>query len=105
MRALGWGFFLLFLLYLLLPMLVPVVYSFSQVWQGLLPQGFSLEGYARLLQDPAYAQAALLSLRVALLAVLINIAVGVPTAYVAHLWSGGPGEALRRSLQVLPLLV
>lgn len=105
MRALGWLFFLLFLLYLLLPMLAPVVYSFSRLWLGVLPEGFTLEGYARILRDPEYLEAALLSLRIALLAVLLNVLVGVPTAYVAHLWAGRGGEGLRRLLQVLPLLV
>ncbi|TFU14321.1 ABC transporter permease [Thermus tengchongensis] len=105
MRALGWLLFLLFLLYLLLPMLAPVVYSFSRLWLGVLPEGFTLEGYARILQDPKYLEAALLSLRIALLAVLLNVLVGVPTAYVAHLWAGRVGEGLRRLLQVLPLLV
>jgi putative spermidine/putrescine transport system permease protein len=104
-RAVGWLLFGLFLLYLLLPMLAPVVYSFSQMWLGLLPEGFTLAWYRRILQDPRYLEAILLSLRVALLAVLLNVAVGVPTAYVAHTWTGRVGEGLRRLLQVLPLLV
>jgi putative spermidine/putrescine transport system permease protein len=105
MRALGWLAFLLFLLYLILPMLAPLVYSFSRVWLGVLPEGFTLDWYRRILQDPRYVEAAWLSLRVALLAVLINILVGVPTAYVAHMETGRTGEGLRRLFQVLPLLV
>ncbi len=105
MRALGWLLFGLFLLYLVLPMLAPVVYSFSQVWLGLLPEGLTLAWYRKVFTDPKYLEGALLSLRVALLAVALNVLVGVPTAYVAHTWTGRVGEGLRRLLQVLPLLV
>ncbi len=105
MRALGWLAFVLFLLYLILPMLAPVVYSFSQVWLGVLPEGFTLAWYRRILTDARYLEGALLSLRIAALAVALNILVGVPTAYVAHTWPGREGESLRRFLQVLPLLV
>lgn len=105
MRGLGWSFFTLFLLYLLLPMLAPVVSSFSRLWLDLLPEGFTLEWYARVLRDPKYLEAASLSLRIALLAVAINILAGVPTAYALYLWSDRMGEGLRRLLQVLPLLV
>ncbi|GLV49231.1 putative 2-aminoethylphosphonate transport system permease protein PhnV [Thermus sp. LT1-2-5] len=105
MRVVGWVLFGFFLLYLLLPMLAPVVYSFSRLWLGILPEGFTLEGYARILRDPRYWEAASLSLRIALLAVVLNVAVGVPTAYVVHLWRGRVGESLGRLLQVLPLLV
>ncbi|WP_022799030.1 ABC transporter permease [Thermus islandicus] len=104
-RALGWLAFVLFLLYLILPMLAPVVYSFSQVWLGVLPEGFTLAWYRRILTDARYLEGALLSLRIAALAVALNILVGVPTAYVAHTWPGREGESLRRFLQVLPLLV
>ncbi len=105
MRWLGWLFFTLFLLYLVLPMLAPVVYSFSQVWLGVFPEGFTLAWYRKIFTDPKYLEAALLSLRVAALAVLLNVAVGVPTAYALYIWSGGAGEGLRRLLQVLPLLI
>ena len=105
MKALGWTAFALLLLYLVLPLLAPVVYSFSRMWLDVLPEGFTLEWYARVAQDPRYLEAALLSLRVALLAVAINILVGVPTAYVAHTWAGRTGQSLRRLVQVLPLLV
>ena len=105
MRALGWLGFALFLLYLLLPMLAPVIYSFSLVWLGLLPEGFTLAWYQRILTDPQYLEGALLSLRIALLAVALNVLVGVPTAYLAHTWPGPFGEGLRRLLQTLPLLI
>ncbi len=105
MRLLGWSFFALFLLYLVLPMLAPVVYSFSQMWLGPLPEGFTLAWYRKVFTDPRYLEGALLSLRVALMAVALNLLVGVPTAYVAHTWAGRVGEGLRRLLQVLPLLV
>ncbi|GAB5602335.1 2-aminoethylphosphonate ABC transport system, membrane component PhnV [Thermus sp. FJN-A] len=105
MRWLGWSLFIFFLLYLLLPMVAPVVYSFSRMWLGLLPEGFTLDWYRKIFTDPKYLEAALLSLRVAALAVFLNVLVGVPTAYVAYTWSGGVGEGLRRLLQVLPLLV
>ncbi|MDM7323531.1 MAG: ABC transporter permease subunit [Thermus sp.] len=85
-------------------MLAPVVYSFSRMWLDILPQGFTLDWYQKIAQDPRYLEAALLSLRVALLAVSINILVGVPTAYIGHVWPGGLGQGIRQFLQVLPLL-
>ncbi|MBW6395896.1 ABC transporter permease subunit [Thermus sp. SYSU G05001] len=105
MRALGWLFFAFLLLYLILPMLAPVVYSFSRMWLDVLPEGFTLDWYVRIARDPKYVEAGLLSLRIAFTAVAINIVVGVPTAYAAYTWAGRAGEGLRRLLQVLPLLV
>ena len=105
MRALGWLVFALFLLYLFLPLLAPVVYSFSVFWQGILPQGFTLEWYRRVLSDPQYLPAVKLSLLVASLSVLINVAVGFPTVYAVYRLSGRAGESVRRLLQILPLLV
>jgi putative spermidine/putrescine transport system permease protein len=104
-RVVGWMAFILFLAYLLLPMLAPVIYSFSRVWTGLLPQGFTFAWYHRVLTDPAYVPAARLSLTIAALAVLINVLVGVPTAYASYTWRGRLGPAFRRLMQVLPLVV
>lgn len=105
MRLSGWVLFLFFALYLLLPMSAPVVYSFSQAWIGILPEGFTLKWYQRIFADPKYLEAALLSLRIAGLAVALNILIGVPTAYAAYLWPGTIGERIRITLQVLPLVV
>ena len=105
MRVLGWTFFILFLLYLFLPLLVPIVYSFSVMWQGILPQGFTLEWYRRVLSDPQYLPAVKLSLLIATLSVLINVFVGFPTVYAVYRLSGRVGETARRVLQILPLLV
>lgn len=105
MRWLGWGFFVLFLLYLLLPLLAPVVYSFSKMWLALLPEGFTLDWYRKVFNNPNYVAAARLSLMVALAAVAINILVGVPLAYGVYVWKGRVGEGMRRLVQITPLLI
>jgi putative spermidine/putrescine transport system permease protein len=105
MKALGRIGFVLFLTYILLPLLVPLIYSFSVVWQGILPEGVTLEWYRRVLGDPKYLPAVLLSLAIAGLAVFINLAVGIPAVYATYRLGGRLGETARRTLQVLPLLI
>lgn len=74
-------------------MLAPVVYSFSRLWLEVLPEEFTHEEYARSARDPKYLEAALLSLCIALLAVLLNVLVGMLNACAAHLWAGRGGIA------------
>lgn len=105
MRWLGWMFFALFLLYLLLPLLAPVVYSFSKMWMDLLPEGFTLNWYRKVFSNPNYLDAARLSLSVALAAVIVNILVGVPLAYAVYVWAGRVGVGIRRLVQIIPLLI
>jgi putative spermidine/putrescine transport system permease protein len=104
-RFLGWLAFACFLLYVVSVMIAPIIYSFSTVWQGILPQGFTLEWYRRVLSSPAYLPSVELSLMIATLAVIINLVAGIPTVYAAYRMRGRFGDQVRRFLQILPLVV
>ncbi|MCI4464061.1 MAG: hypothetical protein JHC30_07890, partial [Caldisericum sp.] len=37
-------------LYIVLPISMPIIFSFSKFWQGILPKGFTLEWYASIIK-------------------------------------------------------
>jgi putative spermidine/putrescine transport system permease protein len=88
----------------IVPLLVPIVFSFSEVWQGLLPQGFTLEWYRSILDQPQNYAALSVSLVVASSAVALDLAVVVPGAYAVNRMSGRAGGVARRMAMILPLL-
>lgn len=68
-------------LYVVIPLLIPIIYSFSEYWIGLLPKGFTANWYREIFTNPNYAPSFFLSLYVASMATIINIFVVVPAAY------------------------
>jgi len=96
--------FVLLVLYIVVPLLMPVIFSFSVFWQDILPQGFTLDWYRAILNRPANYRALLVSLMVASGAVLLNVLITVPAAYVLNRAGPGWGQRLREGATILPLL-
>lgn len=94
----------LLLLYVLIPILMPVIFSFSTVWQDLLPQGFTTQWYLAIIQKPKNYSALITSLIVAMGAVLTTTLISVPTAYSLNRLDTPWGEKLRNFANILPLI-
>lgn len=90
--------------YMAAPVLVPIVYSFSQVWQGVLPEGFTFQWYAEVLSSDRYLSAIVMSFQVAFSAVFTTIALGVPAAYGIYRSKSRAGKLLRQVFQVFPMV-
>lgn len=91
--------------FLYLPIIVLIVYSFNgQGVGGFPPRDLTLGWYRALFSDDAIWQSVLNSMVVALAAMTISLALGIPAALAldrAHF----PGKALFRRLVLLPLIL
>lgn len=91
--------------FLYLPIVVLILYSFNgQGVGGFPPRHLTLDWYRILLSDAAIWDSVMNSLMVALAAMLISLALGIPAALAldrAHF----PGKALFRRLVLLPLIL
>ena len=96
--------FVVLLLLVIVPLLVPVIFSFSESWQGLLPQGFTLRWYQAILSRPQNFTALGVSLITATCAVALDLAITVPAAYAVNRLSGGVGVSIRRAALLIPLV-
>ncbi len=93
-----------FLLYMTLPILAPVIFSFSTVWQGILPEGFTIDTYRNVLGTRKFTSALLLSFQVAGLVVAIALSLAVTSAWGIYMSRGPLGRSLRILLQVFPMV-
>jgi len=91
-------------LYIVLPISMPIIFSFSKFWQGILPKGFTLEWYASIIKRPKNYSALMISLFVATMATLISLLISVPASYVVNRLKGKFGESLRNFINVLPMI-
>ena len=91
--------------FLYLPIAVLVIYSFNgEGVGGFPPRNLTLEWYRILLGDGAIWDSVLNSLIVAMVAMLIALALGIPAALALDR-SRFPGKALFRRLVLLPLIL
>ena len=96
---------MLVFVFLYLPIVVLVLYSFNgQGVGGFPPRGLTLEWYRVLLADPPLWGTVLNSLKVAIFAVGIALALGLPAALALDR-AEFPGKALFRRLVLLPLIL
>jgi spermidine/putrescine transport system permease protein len=92
-------------IFLYLPILALVIYSFNgQGVGGFPPRGLTFAWYSQLFSDGALWQAVLNSLLVAVCAVTISLSLGLPAALALDRASF-PGKALFRRLVLLPLIL
>lgn len=94
----------LFLLYMAVPIVIPVVYSFATVWQGLLPEGFTLRSYENVLSRDHYLPAIFLSFQVATSALVIVGLIAVPAAWGIYRSHSNLAGAVRQALQIFPMV-
>ncbi len=94
----------IFILYVIIPISAPIIYSFSTFWQGLLPKGFTLKWYRIFIEDPDVQPSLILSLIVAISATLINIAIVVPATYAINRLKGKVARLLEDLFTIIPLI-
>lgn len=97
-----WILFVLLVLYIIVPILMPVIFSFSVFWQDILPQGFTLRWYETILTRPANYEALMVSFVVASSAVFLNLVITVPAAYALNRMASKWGQRLREAAAILP---
>jgi spermidine/putrescine transport system permease protein len=103
-RWLPWHAIAVFI-FLYLPIVTLIVYSFNgQGVGGFPPRNLTLDWYRQLLADEAIWTAVLNSLIVAIAAVMISLAFGIPAALALDR-ANFPGKALFRRLVLLPLIL
>lgn len=108
-RAALYGFCLLAVIFLALPLIVIIGVSFSETeYLAFPPQGFTLRWYAQYLQDPSYLKSIWLSANLAIAATACAIVLGLPVALVltrTRSRANGTIEAIFLSPLVLPTIV
>lgn len=97
---------LLYLLYLATPMFLLLVGSFGERWTNtLLPQGFTLEWYRALYEDPAFRRAFVVSLEVVVATCVANALIGLPLAYAIYSSASRGVQFTARIISLLPIAV
>lgn len=95
---------LFLILYIAIPVLMPIIFSFSVFWQDILPEGFTLRWYEAIITRPRNYSALMLSLLVASGAVLLDFLICVPAAYALNRLETPIGKVMRSLSTVLPLI-
>src|SRR5262249_48493161 len=95
----------LILLFLYVPMILVVLFSFDRNIAAAFPlQGFTLEWYRTLMQDTIVLDALKNSLIIASLTAILTVAVAAPAAYAVVRFRF-PGRELFRTLILIPIIV
>ncbi|WP_018132159.1 ABC transporter permease [Effusibacillus pohliae] len=95
----------LVLVYLFVPLLATFLYSIATDWyRTILPEGFTLAWYRDLLLDPRFVDAAGRTIFVCTAAILISVAVMVPTIFLVTVYFP-KWERLLQALTMLPYAV
>jgi putative spermidine/putrescine transport system permease protein len=95
---------IILILFIVLPLLMPIIFSFSTIWQGILPKGFTFEWYLEFLKKPKTSSALMISLIVAFSAIGLNILICVPAAFTLNRMRGRWSKILNDGVNVLPLV-
>ncbi|MHB0854133.1 MAG: ABC transporter permease [Rectinema subterraneum] len=96
---------ILALLYIVIPLTMLIVYSFSTFWQGLLPKGFTLKWYSFLFNNPKIFPSLVISLVVAFSAVILDIVIVLPGAYAINYIENTKFKSLLKQIfSILPLV-
>ncbi len=92
-------------LFLLLPIVFIVLLSFgSSQWLVFPPPGWTLKWYGQFFSNPDWMNAAMASLKVAVLTTICAVALGLPTAF-ALVRGRFPGREMLYGLFTLPMIV
>jgi putative spermidine/putrescine transport system permease protein len=104
LRALGGLIAAAFIAYMMVPIALPVIYSFSSVWQGILPEGLTLDSYRKVLAGAQYVPAIALSFQVALSALLLVAVLAVPAAWGVYRARSPLAAVMRQALLIFPMV-
>jgi len=91
--------------FVVVPITMPVIFSFSVYWQDILPEGFTLRWYEKFLAKPATSRSLTVSLVVASSAVLLNLLIAVPAGYAISRMKGRVRAVTTAIARVLPLVL
>ncbi len=91
--------------FIVVPLSMPVIFSFSVYWQDILPEGFTLRWYERFLSKPATSRSLTVSLIVASSAVALNLVIAVPAGYAMARMRGRARRFLVAVARILPLVL
>lgn len=91
--------------FLYLPIVVLVVFSFNSSRQDMQWSGFSLRWYEALLQDEEIISGLMLSLKIAAMTACSSVLLGTFTAYVLHRYRRFRGRMLFNSMASAPLVM
>lgn len=94
----------LILLFLIMPVVVVVLVSFSSGQYQFPPPGFSLRWYRQLVGNPAWSEAAWLSLRVGVAAMVLATIIGTMAALGLRRWNSRWKEPIQ-SVLMAPMVV
>ena len=96
---------ILLVAFVVVPITMPVIFSFSLFWQDILPEGFTLRWYQKILAKPATSRSLGVSLIVATSAVLLNLLIAVPAGYAISRLRGRLRRFMTTVARVLPLVL
>jgi len=91
-------------IFLLLPYALLLAHSFWLVRDGFIVHDWNLQNYAKLLQNPMYAQVLFRSMRIAGAVTLLSLLLGYPVAYYMSFHAGVRKDLLYQ-LVIVPLWV
>ena len=92
-------------LFLYIPILVLIVFSFNSSHQNMVWSGFSLQWYRELLQDTEIISGFVLSLKIAVMAACASVLLGTFAAYVLDRYRHFSGSTLFRGMVSAPLVM
>ncbi|MEO7494509.1 MAG: ABC transporter permease subunit [Massilia sp.] len=104
-RWFGRGWLSLGYLFLYLPILVLVVFSFNSSRQDMVWTGFSLQWYAQLAQDAEIVNGFLLSFKIALMSATSALLLGTMAAFVLNRYQRFRGRVLFAGMLSAPLVM
>ncbi len=92
-------------LFLYIPIIMLIVYSFNNSSQDMMWKGFTLHWYEALLDDHEIISGFVLSLKVATLSATMSVFLGTFTAYVLNNYRQFSGRALFKGMASAPLVM
>ena len=104
-RWFGRGWLSMGYLFLYLPIVVLVVFSFNSSRQDMVWSGFSTQWYAELMNDTEIISGFGLSLRIALLTAFASVTLGTFAAFVLHRYQRFSGRTLFAGMVSAPLVM
>ena len=96
--------FIFLVLFIVIPLLVPIIFSFSTSWMGVLPRGLTTGWYQEIISEPKYYRGLITSLTIASSAVLLDMLICIPAAYSINRLHGRIGTFLANFFKTFPLL-
>ncbi|PRC94565.1 ABC transporter permease [Solimicrobium silvestre] len=104
-RWFGRGWLSLGYLFLYIPIIMLIVYSFNNSSQDMVWKGFTLHWYSALMDDHEIIAGFFLSLKVATLSATFSVVLGTFTAYVLNNYRKFNGRALFKGMASAPLVM